>query len=130
MKGKGCDLALQGELVGEGIQKNPLKIKGHRFYLFNIWDIGQKRYLTTWERGDLCKSYFANLFHVPVIAENEQVFKTQPTMKDIIKYANGPSLENNNAHREGLVFKSTELVGNEIISFKAISNKYLLKWGE
>ena len=130
LKSTGCNLALQGELVGEGIQKNPLKIKGHRFYLFNIWDMGQKRHLTTWERKVMYQDYFATLFHVPVIAEKEMVFETLPTMKAMLEYAIGPSLIGKHVQREGVVFKSTELVGNEVLSFKAISNNYLLKHGE
>jgi tRNA-binding EMAP/Myf-like protein len=36
----GYNIALQGELIGEGIQGNPYKIKGQTVKFFNIFDIG------------------------------------------------------------------------------------------
>ena len=42
--------AFQGEIIGEGIQKNPYKLTGQEFYIFNIYDIEKFRYLTPVER--------------------------------------------------------------------------------
>ena len=40
----GRNICLQGELIGEGIQGNPYKIKGHTVKFFNVFDIDlQKR---------------------------------------------------------------------------------------
>jgi hypothetical protein len=47
-------------------------------------------------------------------------------MEAILRMAEGPSL-NPQVTREGLVFKSCELVNGESISFKVVSNKYLLQ---
>jgi RNA ligase (TIGR02306 family) len=38
------DLAIQGEIVGPGIQKNPLGLSEHTFCIFNVYDILQERY--------------------------------------------------------------------------------------
>jgi len=38
-KEKGEEYAIQGELIGEGIQGNPEKLKGKLFYLFDIYSI-------------------------------------------------------------------------------------------
>ena len=123
------NLALQGEVAGESIQKNLLKIKGQHFFLFNIWDIEKRRYLPPEERMDIFHLFEkrAPIKHAPVISSAVKVFEKYKTMSELLDFAVGQSLINKNAHREGIVFKSLESIGREIISFKAISNKYLLK---
>jgi alanine-glyoxylate transaminase/serine-glyoxylate transaminase/serine-pyruvate transaminase len=61
------NLAVQGELIGEGIQGNLYKIKGQIFYVFDIYDIDSCRYLTPTERRDFCELY--ELLHVPVLVD-------------------------------------------------------------
>jgi len=39
------NFALQGELIGEGIQVVRNKVKGQEFYIFDIYDIDNGRYL-------------------------------------------------------------------------------------
>jgi len=127
----GRNIALQGELAGEGIQKNRLKIKGHRFFVFNIWDMDMKRYLTPDERKDVIKWFKEKtpIDHVPVIQESMKVFQ-EHDMESLLEFADGNSEVNPKMRREGLVFKSRVVIGNQIISFKSISNKYLLKTGD
>ena len=55
-----------------------------------------------------------------------QNIKTK-SIDDLIYYADGPSMLNKKVNREGLVFKN---VGEPNESFKAISNKFLLKGGD
>jgi RNA ligase (TIGR02306 family) len=125
----GRNLALQGELAGEGIQKNPLKIRGQKYFLFNIWDIDKKAYLEPEERREIFEflKQRAPIEHVPVVEENTKVFEKLPTMETMLEAATDKSRINNQVYREGVVFKSHSMVGAEVISFKAISNKYLLK---
>jgi malate/lactate dehydrogenase len=47
----------------------------------------------------------------------------------LLKMAEGSSKLKKEVQREGLVFKSCELIDRKTISFKAISNLYLLKKG-
>ena len=47
------DLAIQGELIGEGIQGNPEKLKGQRFFMFDVYDITNGRHLNPNERYDV-----------------------------------------------------------------------------
>jgi RNA ligase (TIGR02306 family) len=42
----GKNLSLQGELIGEGIQGNPYKIKGHTVQYFNVFDIDKQQRVT------------------------------------------------------------------------------------
>jgi RNA ligase (TIGR02306 family) len=123
----GRNLAIQGELIGEGIQGNPEKIKGQEFYVFDIWDIDKRRYLTAPERKEVL-GLLPQLKTVPILHEALQVFEIHDTMDKILAFAgDGPSLSA--TIREGLVFKSVEVEGEEVISFKAINNQYLITHG-
>lgn len=119
------NLALQGELIGEGIQGNPYKIRGQEFYLFDIYDIDQGRYLRPTERKALVEQL--EIRHVPVIAYGAKFFDTLgiQDISQMLAFAEGKSVLKDTTEREGLVFKCHD----EDASFKAISNKFLLKSG-
>ena len=122
---KGEEYAIQGELIGEGIQGNPEKLTGHKFFLFDIYSITAGRYLEVDERYsiiDKLNMNGASIEHVPVIGIMYSVAKVFSTIDELLEFAEGPSL-NPQTKREGLVFKSW---GSDF-SFKAISNSYLLK---
>ena len=121
----GEEYAIQGELIGEGIQGNPEKLTGHKFFLFDIYSITAGRYLKVDERYsiiDKLNMNGASIEHVPVIGIMYSVAKVFSTIDELLEFAEGPSL-NPQTKREGLVFKSW---GSDF-SFKAISNSYLLK---
>ena len=118
------NLALQGELIGEGIQGNPYKMKGQDFFLFDIYDIDANKYLTPAKRLVFVEQY--GIKHVPMIASNAELYGTLGinSIEEILKFAEGKSVIGmTGCEREGLVFKSTAMQ----CSFKAISNKFLLK---
>lgn len=119
------DLAIQGELIGEGIQGNPEKLKGHRFFLFDVYDITNGLYLNPNERYDVLdelKRGGADLEHVPIVESSLRVTQAYETIDELLEFAEGPSL-NPQTKREGLVFKSLE----SDFTFKVIANSYLLK---
>ena len=120
------NIAVAGELCGPGIQGNREALKDFQFFLFNIQNIDEQRYLNPIER----KAVYNQLIqagvdpkkfkHVPVLHEAAKL----PDLgihgiDDLLQFAIGPSLVNK--VREGLVFK--RLDGG--FSFKAISNDYL-----
>lgn len=129
--------AIQGELMGPGIQKNREKLNSHKLFIFDIFDIDNHRYLTPSERYEffnklmeLTNNGNGIVDHVPILRFNvshEQVaFKSLQDLginniDDLLEFSNGPSL--NNKTREGLVFKSEDAK----FSFKVISNNFLLK---
>lgn len=117
----GRSLAVQGELIGEGIQKNYEQIKGHDFYVFDIFDIDNGNYLLPEERRKITAELGLN--HVPVLNERADINRFG-NIGDVLAYAEGPSM--NQKIREGVVFKSNELVNGNTFTFKAISNKYLI----
>ena len=122
----GKEYAIQGELIGEGIQGNPEKLKGQRFYLFDVFNITDGCYLKPHERYQFCDelkyTYGADVEHVPFIDTVCGVTNEFSTIDDLLEYAEGPSL-NPQTKREGLVFKSYD----SDFTFKAIANSYLLK---
>lgn len=169
----GKNIAFQGEMVGPGIQDNYEGLTETEFYLFDIYDIDQRRYLTSKERMEVLSvangSLGADLKLVPgapdykftlrkfieacgvssdaidtfVNAKVLEVTKAETlTPEDyekikhyilrservrlLLESANGQSVLNDKIKREGLVFKSSELIDEgKVLSFKAISNAYL-----
>jgi RNA ligase (TIGR02306 family) len=118
----GRNIALRGELIGEGIQENNEKIFGHEFYLFNIWDIDAQQYLTPEVRDQVVQELIAHGAKIKQVpSEGFITFPEDVTVEDILALADGKSLFAEN--REGIVFKRVD--GQ--FSFKAISNWYLLK---
>jgi RNA ligase (TIGR02306 family) len=120
LRDTGRALALQGELIGEGIQGNPYKLKGQRFYVYDVYDISETRYWSAAERLALTVNMGIN--HVPLIGIEE----LDVGVDELLKMAEGKSRLCETTEREGLVFKCTE---DTNISFKCISNRFLLKSG-
>lgn len=117
----GRNLAIQGELVGEGIQGNPYRIRGQSFYVFDIYDIDAGHYLVPAARQSFCEDN--ELLHVPVLMN--KITDVTTTIEELLASAEGASELREATEREGLVFK--RLDAN--VSFKAISNRFLLKGG-
>lgn len=119
--------AVQGEICGPNIQKNPLALPSHEFFVFDIFDIKRQEYVSSWVRQQMVEAL--SLKHVPIIATTAKTF----SMEEILQFADGPSLLNGDKDREGIVFKRLDQSGcNYMIpvkytSFKVISNKYLTK---
>jgi len=118
--------AIQGEIAGVGVQGNRLNLVGRDLYIFYVYDIKLGMYLPIDEMESFCKDF--NLKTVPVIEKN-WILNASVTCDDLIKYADGASLLNPKALREGVVWRLNDKE-NQKYSFKAISNEYLLKWGE
>ena len=119
------NVAIQAELIGEGIQGNKEGLHGQELRVFDIWDIDLQRHLTAMERYDYLASV-PTIKHVPVLGQFINIFDICPTMQDMVAYSgNGPSL--NAQIREGVVFKSTLPIRGEIVSFKVINPQFLLK---
>lgn len=110
------NIAIQGELIGEGIQGNPYKIKGHAVHFFNAFDIDKQRRFPFNEFIELMNTI--GLTHVPIISGE---FELPETIDELLSIADGKSILHD-TKREGIVIRSHDLN----ISFKAISNQWLL----
>ena len=131
----GRNIALQGELVGYGINGNNEQLRGQEFVIFDIWLIDEMRYASFAEKIDTIFRLFGleelepigELLQihsrlVPVlVAEIDSSTNPSNFVERILNLANGVS-RNPTVKREGLVFKTRD----RRISFKAISNDYLL----
>ncbi len=124
-KNTGRSIMLQGELMGPGIQGNRENFKKHLFWLFSIWDVDAQRYLTPSERDTILEEIGgAEIPVVPTLDFSLDVFNKFKNIDEILAYADGYSI--NNPVREGVVFKSVDIINGQVVSFKAISNKFLL----
>ena len=117
--------AIQGEMIGPKIQANHEKVEELDFYVFDIYSIKENRHLTPQERTDFMSVELRGLKHVPVTNRAIKIFKSYPTLDDLLNRVKGPSM-NKGTISEGRVYKSID--GK--ISFKCINNEYLLKCEE
>jgi RNA ligase (TIGR02306 family) len=123
------NIAIQGEIIGAGICKNKYKLIDNDFYVFKIWDINNQRYLKPEETREIVKHF--GLKYVPIIDNFIGIcYNSKITVDKLLEYAEGKSQINPEIEREGIVFKSNEYIRGEIISFKVISNKFLLKYND
>lgn len=113
----GRNICLQGELIGEGIQKNPYKLKGQTVKFYNAFDIDKQNRMEFFEFTDLI--FKLGLDTVPIM----EAFVLPHNVDELLRQAEGKSVLNPATEREGLVIRSLDTK----ISFKAISNKFLLK---
>ena len=109
--------AIQGELIGPKIQDNQEKVKELEFYCFDVYNIFTGKYLQPIERREFCT--FHQIPHVPVISLNAKPL--QLGLEGLLKHVEGESM-NPGTISEGRVYKHI----SKPITFKAISNKYLL----
>jgi RNA ligase (TIGR02306 family) len=116
-------LTLQGELLGEGIQKNKYRIKGQTIRFFRIFDPVEYRFFN-YEEFIMAIDEMG-LTSVPIIDDE---FTLPESLDDLILYADGRSQLYETA-REGVVFvaKDAPAEYQGRLSFKVISNKFILK---
>lgn len=111
------NIAIQGELIGEGIQKNRYQKIGQTILFFTVFDIDTHRRYDPIEAHDFIRAL--GLDPIPLIRTDY----IESTMEALIKDADGiSSIQDTN--REGFVFRKHD---DSSVSFKVISNKFLLK---
>lgn len=121
--------AVQGELVGPGIQKNRLALTELDFFVFNVYDTEEQKYLDYEDMIAFCNK--AGFKHVPILHTNYDI--SNMSQEDFLSMAEG-KYEGTKNEREGIVFRPMHEVYSEALdarlSLKAISNRFLLKGGE
>ena len=110
--------AIQGELIGPKIQANHEKVQELQYYVFDVYDIYKGQYLLPSDRHKFC--FENDIRHVPVLGVTSPL---KMNLQELLKHVEGQSI-NPGTISEGRVYKSTTQAG---VSFKVISNKYLLR---
>ena len=121
------NLAIQGEMYGPGIQANRLQSKDLQLAVFNVYDKSAPGYLSHGVVSAFCAKY-----GLPMVRTLEEGNFFDYTLDELLAKAEGkyPC----GSEREGIVIRpmveeySQRLHGR--LSFKVISNKFLLKTGE
>jgi ATP-dependent RNA circularization protein (DNA/RNA ligase family) len=121
MREVGDNFAIQGELIGPGVQGNIYKLSQLEFYVFDVYNVTLGRYLNPSERQALVE--MMGLKHVPIVAHAASLCDTLglTDIPQLLKFAEGKSALFN-TEREGVVFKEV----NGGMTFKAVSNRYLM----
>lgn len=124
LKDIGRNLFVRGEIVGGRIQGNIYKLPEHHIYLFEIYDMDNKRYFTFDEFKEFCHKY--GFETVPILDEN---FTLPDTVQEILQDASHmdelvPGVK---VLAEGAVYRKKD---NVKISFKVRDPKYLALHGK
>lgn len=130
----GYNYAIQCELIGQGVQKNNLKIEGNRIPCFNVFNIDKYEYLSYVDFIGFCIEFDIEI--VPVV---EKVYNLENNIDKLVEKSKGFSELNSKVYREGIVIRPHEelidlqmssLFNNGRVSFKSINPDYLLKYEE
>lgn len=117
-------VALQGETAGVShngvaIQGNPHKFDSLRFFGFDMYN-SQVGKMDIFDASALCSD-----FGIPWVPITSTHFILPDTVEELLTHADGPcEAVGASGLREGYVYHK---VGQTNLSFKAVSNKYLLK---
>jgi RNA ligase (TIGR02306 family) len=127
LKRLGRNLALQGEIYGEGIQGNKLKRVGQHFALFNVFDIDSYAYLGLKEMLEIAEQL--GIETVPIL-DDKHVFIN--SVEEYVKMSQVRSKINPDVWAEGIVIRPLLPMRwrGERVSFKSINPQFLLKYGE
>ncbi len=124
----GKNIAIQGEIIGPGIQKNKYKLDNQEYHVFNVIDIDENYKYSLGERKAFCKEYGFNClddFLTIEITEDLDVKYMVEMSKGDSAYQNWDRIKN--LQREGIVVR---LLEDDRHSFKVVNPDFLLKYDE
>jgi len=97
LKTKG-NFAIQGEIVGLGIQKNPMKLSKRELRVFNVYDINNRKYLDYKKFIQFCKE-----IEIPTVEILQDNFVFNHSLSELIELAKGEYVKG--SFREGIVIR-------------------------
>lgn len=123
---QGHNIAIQGEIIGPGVQGNKYKLATHELRVFNIFDIDHYVYLNY----DELVAFIAEvgLSGVPLL---QTCVLGEDGVDGLVALAEAKSVVYSKIHCEGIVIRSkVEQRDPELgrLSFKVINPKFLLKY--
>ncbi|HIE27969.1 TPA: hypothetical protein EYP66_11850 [Candidatus Poribacteria bacterium] len=122
----GRNVAVQGEVIGPGIQKNRYKLKQPSLFIFNVFYIDNYKYADFKEFTEFAKDYG---FDAVPILNTEYVLDN--TVDELVELSKGTSTLNTEIQREGIIMRTlVEETDVELgrLSFKCVNPEYLLKF--
>lgn len=112
------NIAIQGEIIGVGIQGNKYKLEDNQLFVFSAYNIDKQQYLTPFELNKLCS----------ILKLNQCPFVDKAYLNDNIdewiKLSSFKSNLNKNTIAEGIVVRD---IDDSSFSFKVINPQFLLK---
>jgi RNA ligase (TIGR02306 family) len=119
------NFALQGEIIGEGIQGNKYNLRGQTVYFFNAFDVDAYRYLDYAEFIACLKG-----FDLPVVPVLDAAFPLRNDINGLVELAQRKSTLNLAVWAEGVVIRPLREQQDALgrVSFKAINPEFLLKY--
>jgi hypothetical protein len=130
---KGQNIALQGELIGVGVQGNKYKLTGNDVYFFNLYDIKKHSFGNYTDLLYVC--YKLKEKTVPIL---HKMYFLSNSIPELVELSKGKSVLCD-IPREGIVIRPViEIVDPDFgklfvrnrISFKSVNPEFLLKFGE
>ena len=117
----GNGIALQGEVIGQGINGNQYGLSNCEFFLFNVYSVKDNCYLKNSEI-----LHFANTLHLNLVPNLDSEIEVSNNIQEMLLKADGQS-QLNKSKREGFVMKNQNDTSQII---KVISNAWLLAGGD
>lgn len=123
----GSNIALQGEIYGESIQKNKLKKKGHHFALFNVYNIDTEQYFNY--EGLIGMAKLLKIETVPILTDSHII---SDSIQEYVEMSKIRSTICPEVWAEGIVIRplTERSFTGERVSFKSINPNFLLKYEE
>ncbi len=111
------NICIQGEIAGPGIQGNKIGLERIHLFVFNVIDLSTGKRYEAKDLFEYCNNFYLEM--VPFVDMGKQFnlsFEKLMELSDELLYANEEKAE-------GIVVRSQD----QTISFKVVSNKFLLK---
>lgn len=127
MRSLGGNFALQGEIIGEGVNGNKLRLRGQTVRFFNLFDIDRYTYLDF----DELRATLARL-ELPMVPVLDDHFRLENDIPALVALATRRSAITPEVWAEGIVIRplQEQRWTGERVSFKVINPEFLLKFGE
>lgn len=114
--------AIQFEMYGESIQKNPIGVKGQDMAVFNVYDLNKCEYLSFGEAYSFCKHLIIPFVKEVIFGQEFPIAPTPDQLQALadIRYPNGKPAE-------GIVIRPTTEMRHpqgDRVSFKVINLNY------
>jgi len=129
LRSLGYNVAVQGEIIGPGIQKNKYKLSNHAIFFYNVFDINERIY---WNYFGVIENIQTKmkLNVVPIITCGLVI---PESIDKMVEMSICQSTINPDIPAEGIVCRPVQemqdLKGNRV-SFKVVNPEFLLKFGE